>query len=110
MKHAIRNIHFIGIGGAGMSGIAEVLHNLGYSVSGSDLIESSTLKRLKKLNIKTYIGHSIDNLLNADVVVLNLVAPHRRMFAAPAVLPEPTLPMPASLPGRARRMPASPIC
>lgn len=71
MKHAIRNIHFIGIGGAGMSGIAEVLHNLGYSISGSDLIESSTLKRLDKLNIKTYIGHSVDNLLNADVVVIS---------------------------------------
>ncbi|MBC7489378.1 MAG: UDP-N-acetylmuramate--L-alanine ligase [Glaciimonas sp.] len=71
MKHAIRNIHFIGIGGAGMSGIAEVLHNLGYSVSGSDLIESSTLKRLGKLNIKTYVGHSIDNIFNADVVVIS---------------------------------------
>ena len=71
MKHAIRNIHFIGIGGAGMSGIAEVLHNLGYSVSGSDLIESSTLKRLEKLNIKTYVGHSVDNLMNADVVVIS---------------------------------------
>ena len=71
MKHAIRNIHFIGIGGVGMSGIAEVLHNLGYSVSGSDLIESTTLKRLKKLNITTYIGHSITNLLNADVVVIS---------------------------------------
>lgn len=71
MKHAIRNIHFIGIGGAGMSGIAEVLHNLGYLVSGSDLIESSTLRRLKKLNIKTYVGHSIENLLNADVVVIS---------------------------------------
>lgn len=71
MKHAIRNIHFIGIGGAGMSGIAEVLHNLGYAVSGSDLIESATLKRLAKLNIKTYVGHSIDNLLNADVVVIS---------------------------------------
>ena len=71
MKHAIRNIHFIGIGGAGMSGIAEVLHNLGYLVSGSDLIESSTLKRLSKLNIKTYVGHSIDNIFNADVVVIS---------------------------------------
>ncbi len=71
MKHAIRNIHFIGIGGAGMSGIAEVLHNLGYSVSGSDLIESPTIKRLSKLNIKTHIGHSFNNILNADVVVIS---------------------------------------
>ena len=44
MKHAIRHIHFVGIGGAGMSGIAEVLHNLGYVISGSDLSDSTTLK------------------------------------------------------------------
>lgn len=71
MKHAIRNIHFIGIGGSGMSGIAEVLHNLGYVVSGSDLVESATLKRLVNLKIKTYIGHSAENLSNADVVVIS---------------------------------------
>ena len=46
MKHAIRHIHFIGVGGAGMSGIAEVLFNLGYTISGSDLSDSSTLRRL----------------------------------------------------------------
>ena len=46
MKHAIHHIHFVGIGGAGMSGIAEVLHNLGYTVSGSDLADSATLRRL----------------------------------------------------------------
>ena len=46
MKHAIRKIHFIGVGGSGMSGIAEVLLNLGYQVSGSDLADSATLRRL----------------------------------------------------------------
>ena len=49
MKHAIKHIHFIGLGGAGMSGIAEVLHNLGYVISGSDLSDSSTLQRLASL-------------------------------------------------------------
>ena len=51
MKHAIKHIHFIGLGGAGMSGIAEVLHNLGYVISGSDLSDSTTLRRLADLGI-----------------------------------------------------------
>ena len=71
MKHAIQHIHFIGLGGAGMSGIAEVLHNLGYAVSGSDLIDSPTLKRLNQLKIKTYIGHAVENLAEVDVVVIS---------------------------------------
>lgn len=71
MKHAIRHIHFIGMGGAGMSGIAEVLHNLGYVISGSDLVESPTLKRLAELKIKTYVGHGAGNLANVDVVVIS---------------------------------------
>ena len=57
MKHAIKRIHFIGLGGAGMSGIAEVLHNLGYVISGSDLADSPTLLRLAGLGIKTFVGH-----------------------------------------------------
>ena len=69
MKHAIRHIHFVGIGGAGMSGIAEVLHNLGYVISGSDLSDSPTLTRLKGLGIKTFIGHSEANVAGADAVV-----------------------------------------
>ncbi|UUZ67056.1 Mur ligase domain-containing protein [Polaromonas sp. P2-4] len=69
MKHAIKNIHFIGLGGAGMSGIAEVLHNLGYVVSGSDLSDSSTLRRLAKLGIKTFVGHAATNLATVDAVV-----------------------------------------
>lgn len=71
MKHAIQRIHFIGMGGAGMSGIAEVLHNLGYVISGSDLVESPTLKRLAQLKIKTYVGHGAENLANVDVVVIS---------------------------------------
>jgi UDP-N-acetylmuramate--alanine ligase len=69
MKHAIKNIHFIGLGGAGMSGIAEVLHNLGYAISGSDLSDSATLQRLAKLGIKTFVGHAASNLATVDAVV-----------------------------------------
>ncbi|MES2977614.1 MAG: UDP-N-acetylmuramate--L-alanine ligase [Pseudomonadota bacterium] len=69
MKHAVRNIHFIGLGGSGMSGIAEVLHNLGYVISGSDLSDSATLRRLGSLGIKTFVGHAAANLTAVDAVV-----------------------------------------
>ena len=69
MKHAIRHIHFVGIGGVGMSGIAEVLCNLGYEISGSDLADSATLRRLASIGIRTYVGHSADNVSSADAVV-----------------------------------------
>jgi UDP-N-acetylmuramate--alanine ligase len=69
MKHAIRHIHFVGIGGAGMSGIAEVLLNLGYAVSGSDLSDSVALKRLQSLGIQTHVGHDANNIAGADAVV-----------------------------------------
>ncbi len=64
-------IHFVGIGGIGMSGIAEVLHNLGYDVTGSDVKDSETTKRLKDLGIKVYIGHEAENIDNAHVVVVS---------------------------------------
>jgi len=69
MKHAIRHIHFVGIGGSGMSGIAEVLLNLGYQISGSDLTDSATLQRLAALGIRTHIGHAAANVASADAVV-----------------------------------------
>ena len=69
MKHAIKHIHFVGIGGVGMSGIAEILLNLGYVISGSDLADSATLRRLGALGIKTYVGHQSSNLVDADAVV-----------------------------------------
>jgi UDP-N-acetylmuramate--alanine ligase len=69
MKHAIRHIHFVGIGGAGMSGIAEVLLNLGYTISGSDLSDSAALKRLQSLGIQTHVGHDAKNMAGADAVV-----------------------------------------
>ncbi len=67
----IERIHFVGIGGTGMSGIAEVLLNLGYQVSGSDLKVSGATQRLGKLGVEIYIGHEEDNILNADVVVVS---------------------------------------
>ena len=69
MKHAIKHIHFVGVGGSGMSGIAEVLHNLGYVISGSDLADSVTLQRLRALGIKTCIGHAAAHIAGADAVV-----------------------------------------
>ncbi|MFA5027772.1 MAG: UDP-N-acetylmuramate--L-alanine ligase, partial [Candidatus Methylomirabilota bacterium] len=69
MFKKIRRIHFVGIGGIGMSGIAEVLHNLGYVVSGSDGRESETTRRLATLGIRVTIGHRAENIGEADVVV-----------------------------------------
>ena len=69
MKHAVRHIHFVGIGGSGMSGIAEILHNLGYQISGSDLSDSTTLQRLSSLGIRTFVGHHTDHVAGADAVV-----------------------------------------
>ncbi len=69
MERNIRRIHFVGIGGIGMSGIAEVLLNLGYEVSGSDLANSDTTARLDDLGAAIHIGHAAANIGNADVVV-----------------------------------------
>lgn len=69
MFKKIRHIHFVGIGGVGMSGIAEVLHNLGYQVSGSDLKVSEHALRLQSLGIAVQIGHDPAHVLDADVVV-----------------------------------------
>ncbi len=71
MKHNIKNIHFVGIGGAGMSGIAEVLLNLGYRVSGSDAAEGANVKRLRGLGANVHIGHAAENVQKADVLVVS---------------------------------------
>ena len=71
MKHRIENIHFVGIGGAGMSGIAEVLLNLDYKVSGSDNVESANVKRLRSLGASVAMGHAPENVQNADVLVVS---------------------------------------
>ncbi|MCW5771260.1 MAG: UDP-N-acetylmuramate--L-alanine ligase [Rhodospirillaceae bacterium] len=67
----VGTIHFVGIGGIGMSGIAEVLHSLGYTVQGSDQAESPNVKRLAGLGIKTFVGHRAENLGDAAVVVIS---------------------------------------
>lgn len=67
----INRIHFVGIGGVGMGGIAEVLSNLGYAVQGSDLSESRVTKRLQRLGVKVLIGHRAENIGDADLVVVS---------------------------------------
>ncbi|HTG97505.1 MAG TPA: UDP-N-acetylmuramate--L-alanine ligase [Burkholderiales bacterium] len=71
MKHKVRHIHFVGIGGSGMSGIAEVLANLGYQVSGSDLSENTATRRLATLGVKVKTTHAKDNINGADAVVVS---------------------------------------
>jgi UDP-N-acetylmuramate--alanine ligase len=71
MKHKVKNIHFVGIGGSGMSGIAEVLINLEFNVSGSDLAMNATTQRLVNFGAKVYQGHVAENLGDADVVVVS---------------------------------------
>ncbi|OYV35816.1 MAG: UDP-N-acetylmuramate--L-alanine ligase [Acidocella sp. 20-61-6] len=72
---SIGTIHFVGIGGIGMSGIAEVLHTLGYSVQGSDMSDNANVKRLRSIGIPVTIGHSADNLGNTQVVVISTAVP-----------------------------------
>jgi UDP-N-acetylmuramate--alanine ligase len=69
MKHKVKHIHFVGVGGSGMSGIAEVLANLDYTVSGSDIAASATTRRLEGEGIKVMIGHAGENIAGADAVV-----------------------------------------
>src|SRR5690606_15944374 len=71
MPQAIGVVHFIGIGGIGMSGIAEVLHNLGYKVQGSDQADSANTQRLRAKGIECFVGHRAENLGGAEVVVVS---------------------------------------
>ena len=71
MKNKIKKIHFIGIGGSGMSGIAEVMHNLGFNISGSDSASSKVTRELKQMGIKISIKHDARNVNNADVIVIS---------------------------------------
>jgi UDP-N-acetylmuramate--alanine ligase len=71
MKHKVRRIHFVGIGGVGMSGIAEVLANLGYQVSGSDLSANAATRRLGSLGVKIFLHHKADQVEGADAVVVS---------------------------------------
>ncbi|KDB52865.1 UDP-N-acetylmuramate--L-alanine ligase [Sphaerotilus natans subsp. natans DSM 6575] len=69
MKHAVKHIHFVGVGGAGMSGIAEILHNLGYTVSGSDQADGAVTRRLAELGIRIHIGHDAAHIAGAEALV-----------------------------------------
>jgi UDP-N-acetylmuramate--alanine ligase len=71
MKHKVRRIHFVGIGGSGMSGIAEVLVNLGYQVSGSDLSANAATRRLEQLGVAVKLSHATENVAGADAVVVS---------------------------------------
>ena len=71
MKHKVRHVHFVGIGGSGMSGIAEVLLNLGYEVSGSDLADGPVTQRLRRLGATVGIGHDAAHVTGADAVVIS---------------------------------------
>src|SRR6185503_151142 len=65
----VRHVHFVGIGGVGMSGLAEILRTLEFEVSGSDLRESDTTRRLTELGVRIDVGHGADNISGVDVVV-----------------------------------------
>jgi UDP-N-acetylmuramate--alanine ligase len=71
MRHKVKHVHFVGIGGAGMSGIAEVLLTQRYKVSGSDLAESTAIRRLRQLGAKVHIGHAEEHIAGADAVVVS---------------------------------------
>ena len=71
MRHKVKHVHFVGIGGAGMSGIAQVLLNLGYQVSGSDLAENNATRHLAALGAKIFRGHATDHVSGADAVVVS---------------------------------------
>jgi UDP-N-acetylmuramate--alanine ligase len=71
MKHKVKHIHFVGVGGSGMSGIAEVLANLGYAVSGSDLAASATTRRLEAQGVRVFIGHAAEHIGAASAVVVS---------------------------------------
>ena len=71
MKFVVKHLHFVGIGGTGMCGIAEVLLNLGYTVSGSDLAENAATRRLKSLGAVIYRGHDAKNIEGADAIVIS---------------------------------------
>ncbi|HYQ98952.1 MAG TPA: UDP-N-acetylmuramate--L-alanine ligase [Casimicrobiaceae bacterium] len=93
MKHKVKRVHFVGIGGAGMSGIAEVLATQGYQVSGSDLAESAATRRLAGLGVKIAIGHDAAHVTGADAVVVSTaVAPDNPEVAAARASGVPVVP------------------
>jgi len=93
MRHKVKRIHFVGIGGSGMSGLAEVFANLGYTVSGSDIAESPAVRRLRQMQIRIVIGHAGSNVAGADaVVVSSAVKPDNPEVAAARAARIPVVP------------------
>ncbi|MGH8770596.1 MAG: UDP-N-acetylmuramate--L-alanine ligase [Burkholderiales bacterium] len=84
MRHKVKHIHFVGIGGAGMSGIAEVMLNLGFAVSGSDLHDTAVVRRLRELGAAITIGHHSENIAGTDVLVVSSAVPRENVEAAAA--------------------------
>ena len=98
MKRWVKKVHFVGIGGIGMSGIAEVLLNLGFEVSGSDIGEGPTVARLRELGGEIFIGHAAENLDDADVVVTSsAVGPENPEVVAARYEGVPVIPRAAML-------------
>ena len=71
MRHKVKHVHFVGIGGVGMSGIAEVLLTLRYKVSGSDLAATAATRRLRQLGARIHVGHAAEHIAGADAVVVS---------------------------------------
>ena len=91
--HRVRRVHMVGIGGAGMSGIAEVLLNLGFAVTGSDLQTSEVTQRLSKLGAQIFEGHAAENVQEADVLVYSsAVRPENVELRTARELHVPTIP------------------
>ena len=80
MKFSVKKMHFVGIGGTGMNGIAEVMINLGYTVSGSDLKENAAIEHLRSLGAEIYIGHQAENVGDAGVVVTSTAVQKNAIF------------------------------
>ena len=98
MKHKVKSIHFVGIGGAGMSGIAEVLVNLGYKVSGSGSGDNAATRRLKALGARVIQGHAAENVDDADAVVTSTAVTGDNPEVIAARAPDPVVPAPRCWP------------
>src|SRR6202034_2128011 len=98
LPHDIGPVHFVGIGGIGMSGIAEVMLNLGYMVQGSDQAESANVKRLREKGVHVAIGHNAANLSGVKVLVVSSTPAGSIRRSSTAASSTPTAPMPVSAP------------
>ena len=88
MKNKIKKIHFVGIGGSGMSGIAEVMHTLGFTVTGSDKTESTSVKYLKKIGIKIFNKHSASNIKGVNVLEDQKIREEIKIFSDWPTIPQ----------------------